>query len=297
MLTFVIGLLVGLLLALTSADRPGGAQDRAAPTNAIGPDIASDVIPSTVPALIRVYDDAGALRREWTAAGYAPIGWTGRPELLVFFTYTASGRATVAGDPASGALYELTPPGEIVPPMYAEGYPDAAGAFRVAADGVRRHDELLLADRGLEFSLLASPSGRWVAAFERQPANTYAVWSIDPRGGVPAFERLVDYAELPLNFAEGNPLAPNRRWFVTTGTVQTILRRADGIVKILPVGSFSPPLWRDDGAAFLLNSTIGKVLVDVPEATLRVIIHGSPPILRWEEDRIFWFAQTFGSDE
>ena len=68
-------------------------------------------------------------------------------------------------------------------------------------------------------------------------------------------------------------------------------------MKILPVGSFSPPLWSDDGAAFLLNSTIGEVLVDMLEATLRVIIHGSPPVLGWQGDRILWFAQTVGSDE
>lgn len=296
MLTFVIGLLLGLLLALTSADQLGGTRDRAAPTDAIGLNIASDVIPFVVPSLIRIYDDDGALRREWTASGYAPLGWTRRPELLVFFTHTASGGVTVAGDPASGALYELTSPGELVQPMQTEGYPDAAGAFRVAADGVRRHGELLLEDRGLEFSLLASPAGRWVAVFERQPLNTYAIWSVDERGGVPAFERLVDYAELPLNSTEGNPLSPNRRWFVTTGTVQTILR-TDGQVKILPVGSFGSPLWREDSAAFLLTSTIGRVLVDVPEATLRVIIQGPASILSWEDGRIFWFAQTVGSDE
>lgn len=325
MLTFVIGLLLGLLLALTSADQLGGTRDRAEPTDAIGPDIASDVIPFVVPGLIRIYDDDGALLHEWSASRYGLIGWTRRPELLIFFTSTASGGVTVAGDPSSGALYELTPvptdwfdyvyrpdalvfrtpdgdrqialPGELVHPMQTEGYPDAAGAFRVAADGVRRHSELLLEDRGLEFSLLASPSGRWVAVREHQPLNAHAIWSVDARGGVPAFERLVDYAELPLDFAERNPLSPNRRWFVTNGTVQTILRRADGLVKILPVGSSGAPLWRDDGAAFLLNSTIGRVLVDLPEATLRVIIQGSPSILSWEDGRIFWFAPTYGSDE
>lgn len=297
MLTFVIGLLLGLLLALTSADQLGGTRERAEPTDAIGPNITGDVIPFVVPGLIRIYDDDGALLHEWSASRYGLIGWTRRPELFIFFTSTASGGVTVAGDPSSGALYELTPPEEIVQPQQTEGYPDAAGAFRVAADGVRLHGELLLADRGLEFSLLASPSGRWVAVRESQPSNTHAIWSVDARGGVPAFERLVDYAELPLDFAEGNPLSPNRRWFVTNGTVQTILRRADGLVKILPVGSFGSPLWREDGSAFLLNSTIGDVLVDLPEATLRVIIQGFPSILSWEDGRIFWFAPTYGSDE
>ena len=122
-------------------------------------------------------------------------------------------------------------------------------------------------------------SGRWVA------------------GGDPELERMVDYAELPLDFADGDPLSPNRRWSVSTGTVQTVLRRADGLVKILPVGGFSQPLWRDDSAAFLLNSTIGAVLVDVPEATLRVVISGAASILGWRGDRILWFTQTVGSDE
>ena len=325
MLTFVIGLLVGLLLAFASADQSGDTRDRVAPMGTIGPNVESDVIPCSLPSLVHVYDEEGALLHEWAANPYGLIGWTRRPELLIFVTCTAAGRTLVAGAPSDGALYELAQapagwfdyarqpdtlvfhapdgdrlialPGEIVQPLRTEGYPDAAGAFRAAADGVRRHDELLLEDRGLEFSLLDSPSGRWVAAVERQPANTYAIWSIDVRGGNPAFERAVDYAELPLDFADGDPLSPNRRWSVTTGTVQTILRRADGLVKILPVGGFGQPLWRDDSGAFLLNSTIGTVLVEVPEATRRVVISGAASILGWRGDRILWFAQTVGSDE
>ena len=325
MLTFVIGLLVGLLLAFAAADQSGDTRDRVAPTATIGSNVESDVIPAGVPSLIHLYDEGGALLREWSTGPYGLIGWTRRPELLIFFTYTAAGRTIVAGAPSDGALYEIAPapagwfdyarqpdtlvfhaadgdrlialPGEIVQPMHIEGYPDAAGAFRASADGVRRHDELVIEDRGLEFSLLASPSGRWVAAVERQPSDTYAIWSIDARGGNPALERMVDYAELPLDFADEDPLSPNRRWSVSTGTVQTVLRRADGLVKILPVGGFSQPLWRDDSAAFLLNSTIGAVLVDVPEATLRVVVSGAASILGWRGDRILWFAQTVGSDE
>ena len=325
MLTFVIGLLVGLLLAFASADQPGDRRDRVAPMGTIGPNVEGDVIPCSVPSLIHVYDEEGALLHEWTANPYGLIGWTRRPELLIFVACTAGGQTIVAGSPSDGALYEISQapagwfeyarqpdmlvfhapggdrlialPGEIVQPLHTEGYPDAAGAFRAAADGVRRHDELLLEDRGLEFSLLASPSGRWAAVVERQPANTYVIWSIDARSGNPAFERMVDYAELPLDFADGDPLSPNRRWSVTTGTVHTVLRRADELVKILPVGGFSQPLWRDDSGAFLLNSIIGTVLVDVPEATLRVVISGAASILGWRGDRVLWFAQTVGSDE
>ena len=323
MITFILGLILGFALA-TIPVVYGGTQDHVAPTTAIGPNVESEIISAAVPSLIRVYND-GALRHEWTADPYGLIGWTRRPELLVFFTHTAEGRTIVAGDPADGALYEIASapagwfgyaeqpdaliihapdgdhpimlPGELVQPLQTDGYPNAAGAFRVAADGVRRNDQLLLEDRGLEYLLLASPSGRWVAAIERQPLNTYAIWSIGARDGNPAFIRLVDYAELPLDYAERNPLSPNSRWFVTTGTVQTILRRADGLVKILPVGSSGQPLWRSDSAAFLLRSTIGTIIVDLPGATLRILIHGSPPLLGWENGRISWLAATVGSDE
>lgn len=323
MITFILGLILGFALAAIPVIY-GDTQDRLAPTAAIGPNVENEIIPAAVPSLIHLYD-GDALQHKWTADPYGLIGWTRRPELLIFLTYMAAGRAIVAGDPSDGALYEIAPapagwfgyaeqpdtliihtpdgdrpialPGEIVQPLQTEGYPNAAGAFRVAADGVRRNNQLLLENRGLEHLLLASPSGRWVAAIERQPLNTYAIWSIDAGGGNPTFVRLVDYAELPLDYAEGNPLSPNRRWFVTTGTVQTILRRSDNLVKILPVGGFSQPLWRDDSAAFLLHSTIGKVVVNLPEATLRVIIQGSPPILSWQNNRIFWLAATVGSDE
>ena len=323
MITFILGLILGFALAAIPVVY-GDTQDRAAPTAAIGPNVESEIIPAAVPSLIRVYDD-GALRHEWTADPYGLIGWTRRPELLIFLTYTAAGRAIVAGDPSDGALHEIAPapagwfgyakqpdqliihtpdgdssialPGEIVQPLQTEGYPNAAGLFRVATDGIHRNNQLLLENRGLDHLLLASPSGRWVAAIERQPLNTYAIWSIDAGGGAPAFVRLVDYAELPLDYAEGNPLSPNRRWFVTTGTAQTILRRADNLIKILPVGGVSQPLWRDDSAAFLLRSTIGEIIVNLPEATLRVIIQGSPPILSWQNNRILWLAATIGSDE
>lgn len=323
MITFILGLILGFALAAIPIVH-GDTQDRAALTGAIGPNVESEVIPAAVPGLIRVYG-GGALRHEWTADPYGLIGWTRRPELLIFLTYTASGRTIVAGDPADGALYEIAPapagwfgyaeqpdtliihapdgdspimlPGELVQPLQTDGYPHAAGALRVAADGVRRSGQLLIEDRGLEHLLLASPSGRRVAAIERQPLDTYAIWSIGARGGNPSFERLVDYAELPLDYAERNPLSPDRRWFVTTGTVQTILRRADGLVRILPVGSSSQPLWRSDSTAFLLHSTIGAVTVNLPEATLRVVIHGSPPIIGWDDGRISWLAATVGSDE
>ena len=323
MITFILGLILGFALAAIPAVY-GDTRDRAAPTSIIGSNVESEVIPAAVPSLIRVYD-GDALRHEWSADPYGLIGWTRRPELLIFLTYTAAGRTIVAGDPSGGALYEIAPapagwfgyaeqpdtliihaldgdspimlPGELVQPLQTDGYPHAAGALRVAADGVRRDGQLLLENRGLEHLLLASPSGRWAAAIERQPLDTYAIWSIGARGGNPSFERLVDYAELPLDYAERNPLSPDRRWFVTTGTVQTILRRADGLVKILPVGSSSQPLWRSDSAAFLLRSTIGAAIVDLPGATLRVIIHGSPAILGWENGRISWFVATVGSDE
>lgn len=323
MITFILGLVLGFALAAIPVVY-GDTRDHPVPTTAIGPNVESEIIPATVPSLIRIHD-GGALRHEWSADPYGLIGWTRRPELLVFFTYTAEGRTIVASDPSNGALYEIAPapagwfsyaeqpdtliihtpdgdypimlPGELVQPLQTDGYPHAAGAFRVAVDGVRRNDQLLLEDRGLEHLLLASPSGRWVAAIERQPLNTYAIWSIDARGGNPAFARLVDYAELPLNYAERNPLSPNSRWFVTTGAVQTILRRADGLVKILPVGGFGQPLWRSDSAAFLLRSTIGTIIVDLPGATLRIVIHGSLPILGWENGRISWLAATVGSDE
>lgn len=322
MITFIIGLILGFALAVI----PGvydDTRDRAAPTTAIGLNVVSDITLAPLPGFIHLHDAGGGLLHEWPAGRYGLIGWTRSPELLIFLAYTAAGRVVVAGAPSDGALYEIAPaptgwfdyawrpdalvfrtpdgdrlialPGEIVQPMRTEGYPNAAGAFRVAVDGVRRHDELLLEDRGLAFSLLASPSGRWVAALESQPSNTYAIWSIDARGSSPAFERLVDDAELPLAYAEGNPLSPNRRWVVTTGTVQTILRRADGLVKILPVGSFGSPLWREDSTAFLLNSTIGEVLVDVPEATMRIVMRGSAPILSWEGGRIRLL--TFSSDQ
>ena len=323
MITFILGLILGFALAAIPIVY-GDTQDRPTPTAAIGPNVENEIIPAAVPSLIHLYD-GGALQHKWTADPYGLIGWTRRPELLIFLTYTAAGRAIVAGDPSDGALYEIAPapagwfgyaeqpdkliihtpdgdqplalPGELMQPLQTEGYPNAAGAFRVAADGVRRNNQLLLENRGLEHLLLASPSGRWVAAIERQPLNTYAIWSIDADGGNPTFVRLVDYAELPLDYAEGNPLSPNRRWFVTTGTVQTILRRSDNLVKILPVGGLSQPLWRDDSAAFLLRSTIGKVVVNLPEATLRVIIQGSPQILSWQNNRIVWLAATAGSDE
>ena len=317
MLLAIAWLTLAIVLALSPLTHHGDAQHHREPAATSGA--------ANVPEFVRVYNQDGRITGEWTARQYGVVGWLREPERLVFLTYTSRGYTLVAGDPATGALYELTPmtpgwlertsdptillhhaanaprritlPGPLVEPTLTAGYPTTAGELRVVNNEVHRRDALLLPDRGLAHTLLASPSGRWAAAIEQQRQYTYAIYSIDINGGNPSLERMVSDAELPLDLAQGRPLSPNRQWVVTVGSVQTMLRGADGSVRILPVGSASPPLWNADSSAFLLRTTDGILAVNTLDATLKIVIHNAAPIIGWRNNRILWLSATIGSDE
>ncbi len=316
MLALIIGLLLSFFIVLAGGERVDNS-DETLPVTISGT--------AATPVFLQVYRSDGALQAEWLGRQYGVIGWTRTPELLVFTTHTSRGYALVGGDPTTGVVRWIAPmaagwlnysedphvvtfnssnetrrivlPGALVQPAQTAGYPTTAGDLRVTANGVSLHDSLLVADRGLRHTLLASPSGQWIAAIEQRPASSRAIYSIDVRGGDTALERVVEYAELPLALAKGDMLSPNLRWVVTLGSVQTVLRHTDGHVRILPIGSSSLPIWKADSSAFLLRTPDGITVVDTVDATLEIIIHDPVPIVGWQADRILWLSQTIGSDE
>lgn len=250
------------------------------------------------PAFIRIFDAEGGVAVEWAGRPAEPIGWTRGTELLIFRALTWEGESVLAGDPASGELYlagDLA--SEAVRPDRSRGYPGAAGEFRVGAGGVRRDDDLILPDRGFEHILLESPSGDWFAAIERPRAGDSVVYSIDPASGEIDLVRIAGPDE-PRPEPERHWGSPDGRWVANIGPQRTILHQGSFNAHTIPIGSAEQPIWKPDGIAFLLNTIIGVVIVDVgvdDHGGLRVLLRdGGAAIIGWEGDRVRWLAHGAG---
>ena len=273
-----------------------------------------------VPGFIAVFGEDGAVEAEWVGRAWGVIGWVEEPELLLFMVKALGGIEIVAGDPLDGAVYRvawlrsgwyeaaetrdeliLTDGGERrrvrLPGRLARGDGERDG-IRVTEEGVRRGDRLLLAQRGLEQSVLPSPSGRWVAVAERQARNSWAIYSIGSDGRDVRFEGLGGQPEAG-DWPEGSELSPDSRWVVGGGSVQTVVRHADGRAILLPAGSAGAPRWRDDGAAFVaVFFQLGAAVAELPGGRLRVLLPGdAPAAIGWEGERVRWLAHTLGDDE
>ena len=267
---------------------------------------------SSDPAFMRLFDDEGNLVAEWVGAERGLIGWTLEPELLISSVPAADGWLLVAFDPRRDAFYEIAKqssgwfstsdqpeelllntsdgavaiplPGPLAAAWDTDGYPTEAGAFQVADGGVRHGDRLLLADRGLTHAVLASPSGKWVAAIEQMPPSGNAIFSTHRRTREVEFVRMVDASEIPFPHAPRSPHSPDGRWSVLGGTSQTVLHDAEGRARILPFGSSDGAIWSPDGSQFLADQKIVNV-ADGAYSDFGVGI-----VTSWEGDRIFWLA-------
>ena len=145
---------------------------------------------------------------------------------------------------------------------------------------------------------MQSPSGRWIAVAEQQPRNTWAIYSIGIDGREARFEGLARQPE-PGDWPEGSELSPDQRWVVSGGSVQTVVRHADGRAILLPAGSDQAPHWRNDGKAFAtVFFQLGVAVVKLPEGRLRVLLPGAAPAaIGWQGERVRWLAHTLGDDE
>lgn len=299
---WLVGAVVGF--AAIAAAGCGGAQHHLRAIE-LAPVASSD------PAFMRLFDEEGNLVAEWVGAERGLIGWTLEPELLISSVPAADGRLLVAFDPRRDAFYEIAKrssgwfstsdqpeelllntsdsavaiplPGPLAAAWDTDGYPVEAGAFQVADGGVRHGDRLLLADRGLTHAVLASPSGKWVAAIEQMPPSGNAIFSTHRRTRDVEFVRMADESELPLH-APRSPHSPDGRWTVLGGTNQTVLHDAEGRARILPFGSGDGAIWSPDSSGFLTN---GKI-VNVADGTYGDF--GVGIVTSWEGDRIFWLA-------
>ena len=261
---------------------------------------------------MRLFDDEGTLVTEWVGAERGLVGWTVEPELLISSVPAVDGWLLVAFDPRRDAFYEIAErssgwfstsdrpeelllntsdgvvtirlPGPLAAAWDTAGYPTDAGAFQVAEDGVRHGGRLLLADRGLAHAVLASPSGKWVAAIEQMPASGNAIFSTHRHTRDVEFVRMVNASEIPFPHAPRSSRSPDGRWTVLGGTSQTVLHDAEGRARILPFSSGDGAIWSPDSSGFLVN---GKI-VNVEDGAFGDF--GVGIVTAWEGDRIFWLA-------
>ena len=252
-------------------------------------------------AFIRVFDAEGEVAAEWAGRAAEPIGWTQGPELLIFRALTWEGESVVAGDPASGELYlagDLA--SEAIRPDRSDGYPSVVGEFSVNADGVRRDGDLILPDRGFEHILLESPSGDWIATVERPRVADSVVYSIDPASGEIGLVRIAGPDE-PRPEPERHFGSPVGRWVVNVEPHQSTLHQGGFNAHVVPIGSAEQPIWKPDGTAFLLNTVIGVVIVNVgggEHGSLRVLLRdGDAAIIGWDGGRVRWLARGAGNGE
>ncbi len=276
-------------------------------------------VASSDPAFMRLFDDEGNLITEWVGAEHGLIGWTVEPELLISSVPAAYGWLLVAFDPRRDEFYEIAKrssgwfstsdqpeelllnasdgavtiplPGPLAAAWDTAGYPTNAGAFQVADGGVRYGERLLLADRGLTHAVLASPSGKWVAAIEQMPPSGNAIFSTHRRTRDVEFVRMVNASEIPLPHAPRSPYSPDGRWTVLGGTSQTVLHDAEGRARILPFRGGDGAIWSPDSSGFLAN---GKI-VSVEDGAYGDF--GVGIVLSWERDRIFWWAWRVADHE
>ncbi len=278
-----------------------------------------------VPEFVVVLGDDGAAASEWVGRRWGTIGWIEEPELLLFTIETLGGAEIVAGDPADGVVYRVARLGngwyetaeardELIltdgtesrrvrlPGRLASNEDGqesgSAGGIQAGEGGIVQENRLLLPHRGLEQSVLPSPSGRWFAVTERQPRNTWAIYSIGTDGRDARFEGPARQPE-PGDWPEGSYLSPDRRWVMSGGSVQTVLRHADGRTILLPAGSDQVPHWRDDGAALVaMFFQLGAAVAELPEGRLQVLLPGAAPAaIGWQGERVRWLAHTLGDDE
>ena len=279
-----------LVAALATAAGCGEGELQLAPAEFQGADAR--------PAFIRVFNTEGEVAVEWVGRPAEPIGWTRGAELLIFRALTGEGESVVAGDPASGKLYlagDLA--SEAVGSDRPDGYPGVAGEFSVDADGVYRDGDLMLPDRGFEHVLLESPSRDWIAAVERPRADVSAVYSINHRSGGIDLVRIAGSAESRPE-PERHWRSPTGRWVVSIEPQRTILHQGGFNAHIIPIGSAEQPIWKPDGSAFLLNTIIGVVIVNVgggDHGSLRVLLRdGEADVIGWKGDRVLWLARGAG---
>ena len=250
------------------------------------------------PALIRVFDAEGRVAVEWAGRPAQPIGWTREPEMLIFRALTWEGESVVAGDPASGELYLAADlASEAIRPDRSDGDPGAAGKFSIDADGVHRNGDLILPSQGFEHILSESPSGDWTAAVERPRDDDSVIYSIDPVSGKIDSVGIAGPSELRPE-PERRWLSPIGRWAVNVEPERTILHQGGFNAHAIPIGSAERPIWKPDGSAFLLNTIIGVVIVEVGgggHGSLRVLLRdGDAAVIGWDGGRVRWLARAEG---
>lgn len=295
----------------------------------------------TYPCPIALFNAAGERTADWHGTA-CPFAWTVSPERLLFRAKVSEGSAIVAGDPATGELrlLALVTPGSyfypleqgrsfavvlagayqvVVPPspLYLESDRNRVrrlGRLRIRTEagvGLFHGEQLVLADQGLDFIPLPSPSGRWIAVAQDQRYGTDVVFRISPDGSrVWIVGEATESGERrpTLGGAHFSERSPDQRWTVELGE-QIVLRGPNGEERLIDAGftrlcsGYGPdaPVWAPDSSAFAFQArTVGHcggVAIADLEGNVRQLLEGNwIQVLGWSTDGISWLASEYFGD-
>lgn len=243
---------------------------------------------------------------------YGIVKWTANAEHLLFLGASPCGPALSIYEPRSGRAVAIANPvqfweydygdaedsitvvtrhGDVrlrLPGPLADGQPqpvDAVSGVRVCDGNVYADDVFIAEKRGRDWSLLPSPSGRWVALIARQPIGALGLYRIDPSGKdvewigiVPDGQRLERDTSL---------LSDDNMWQLS----------ADGtrIVKAGSVRSSRRAVWSPGNieAAVILE---GSIWIVSREARPRLLVAGccSTSLIDWDENGLWYAVGTYG---
>lgn len=248
------------------------------------------------PVLLRLYDRDGELRAEWIGSRSGLIGWSTQPELMIFSTSEWAQSYLVAGDPADGRLYVISPdPGtlrllesptqasysawdgeyrerliRLPAPVHRSAWMadnhHAGGRLRIIDNTVQLDGRVLLDDHGLPHSLLESPSGRWVLAIEDQLPRTPIIYAVTTDGSRRLRSvRTVDPAELPLERQRPAATSPDGQWTVTFRRWPwgILLTHRDGEQRLYQGAPIDGPWWAPDSQRFAYSDAHSLYVVNL----------------------------------
>lgn len=248
------------------------------------------------PLLLRLYDRDGELRAEWIGSRFGLIGWSTQPELVIFSTSQWAQSYLVAGDPADGRLYVISPnigtrrwlesptealystlhgkyreylirlPAPVYQPAWLVADGKVGGRLQVIDNTVQVEGRVLLDDHGLPHSLLESPSGRWVLAIEDQLSWTPIIYAVATDGSRRLRSvRTVDPAELPLERQQPAVTSPDGQWTVTFRRWPwgILLTHRNGEQRLYQGAPLGGPWWAPDSQRFAYSNGNSLFVVNV----------------------------------
>ncbi len=278
---------------------------------------------NALPRFLHVYDASGQLVVTWLS-DRGPIGWIEDPETLVFIGSTSHGTELVAGDPSDATTYRLAShargivrvadqpdmlimedrdevrrlplPGRLVRSAYPPGFNYAAGPLRVEDEEVWFGETRLLANRGLTFALLASPSGRWVVVWEMQGHGSRIEYRLSAGEDVPQVVVVPDDAPIS-ETPSPSALSPSGTRVAQVEPLRTLLNYRDGmLIWHNPNGGDPDVWWSPDNDYFAFFSWDDRLMVADQDGQVRVALRGlrRHQFRSWSGDAITWRIWTVG---